>query len=82
MVAAVTMATSTLGPRTRQTHPVCLGIIKEVGPVGVGLHVPELKQLPEAQQQDVLTDLRQTPTKIPKMSYEDKEMIHCSPLLK
>lgn len=50
------MATAAFGP---QTHPVCLGIIKEVGPVGVGLHVSELKQLPEAQLQDVLTDLGQ-----------------------
>lgn len=36
---------------------MCLWIIEEVGPVGVSLHVPELKQLPEAQHQDVLTDL-------------------------
>ena len=36
---------------------MCLRIIEEVGPVGVRLHVPELKQLSEAQLQDVLTDL-------------------------
>lgn len=34
-----------------------LRVVEEVGPVGVGLHVPELKQLPEAQHQDVLADL-------------------------
>ncbi len=44
------------------THPVRLWIIEEVGPVWVSLHVPELKQLSEAQCQDVLTDLRQKET--------------------
>lgn len=41
------------------THPVRLRVVEKVGPVGVGLHVPELKQLPEAQHQDVLADLKQ-----------------------
>lgn len=41
------------------THPVRLWVVEEVGPVRVRLHEPELKQLPEAQHQDVLTDLRQ-----------------------
>lgn len=41
---------------------MCLWVVEEVGPVGVGLHVPELKQLPEAQHQDVVTDLRQKQT--------------------
>lgn len=36
-----------------------LRVVEEVGPVGVSLHVPELKQLPEAQHQDVLADLKQ-----------------------
>lgn len=36
-----------------------LRVVEEVRPVGVGLHVPELKQLPEAQHQDVLADLKQ-----------------------
>lgn len=40
------------------THPVRLWVVEEVGPVGVRLHEPELKQLLEAQHQDVLTDLR------------------------
>lgn len=40
-------------------HPVRLRVVEEVGPVGVSLHVPELKQLPEAQHQDVLADLKQ-----------------------
>lgn len=30
----------------RQTHPVSLWVVEEVGPVGVSLHVSELKQLP------------------------------------
>lgn len=41
----------------RQTHPVCLRVVEEVGPVGVRLHVSELKQLPQTQLQDILTDL-------------------------
>ena len=40
-----------------RTHPVRLWIIEEVGPVGIGLHVPELKKLSEAQKQDVLANL-------------------------
>lgn len=46
----------------RQTHPVCLWIIEEVGPVRISLHVPELEELPEAQHQDVLADLTQEQT--------------------
>ena len=42
---------------------MCLWIVEEVGPVWVSLHVPELKQLSEAQCQDVLTDLRQKQTR-------------------
>lgn len=34
-------------------------IVEEVGPVWIRLHVPELKQLSEAQEQDVLADLRE-----------------------
>ena len=41
----------------RQTHPVCLRVVEEVGPVGVSLHVSELKQLPQTQLQDILTEL-------------------------
>lgn len=40
-----------------QAYLVQLWVIEEVGPVGVSLHVPELKQLPQAQHQDVVTDL-------------------------
>lgn len=42
------------------TDPVGLGVEEEVGPVWVGLHVSELKQLPQAQDQDLLTDLKDT----------------------
>ncbi|TNN38659.1 hypothetical protein EYF80_051176 [Liparis tanakae] len=42
-----------------RTHPVRLRVVEEVGPVGVGLHESELKQLPEAQQQDVVADLEE-----------------------
>ena len=34
-----------------------LWVIEEVGPVWVSLHVPELKQLPQTQDQNVVTDL-------------------------
>ena len=44
-----------------------LWIIEEVRPVWVRLHEPELKQLSEAQQQDVLTDLKQTQSYINPM---------------
>lgn len=36
---------------------MCLWIEEEIRPVGIRLHVPELKQLPETQHQDLLTDL-------------------------
>lgn len=35
-----------------------LWVIEEVGPVGISLHVPEFKQFPQAEDEDVLTDLR------------------------
>ena len=38
-------------------HLVQLRVIEEVGPVGVRLHEVELKQLPQAQYQDVVADL-------------------------
>lgn len=40
-----------------RAYLVQLWVIEEVGPVGVSLHVPELKQLPQTQHQDVVTDL-------------------------
>lgn len=46
-----------------QAYLVQLWVIEEVGPVGVGLHVPELEQLPQAQHQDVVADLEQGETR-------------------
>lgn len=43
---------------------MCLRIVEEVGPVRVRLHVSELKQLSEAQRQDVVTDLTHKDTEI------------------
>lgn len=39
------------------TYLVQLWVIEEVRPVWVSLHVPELKQLPQTKDQDVVTDL-------------------------
>lgn len=39
------------------TYPVGLWIIKEIGPVGIRLHVSELEELPQTQGQDILADL-------------------------
>lgn len=38
-------------------HLVLLRVVEEVGPVGVCLHEVELKELPQAQNQDVVADL-------------------------
>ena len=38
-------------------HLVILSIVEEVRPVGVCLHEPELKQLPQTQLQDFEADL-------------------------
>lgn len=38
-------------------HLVGVRVVEEVGPVWIRLHEPELKQLPEAQLEDVETDL-------------------------
>lgn len=48
------------------TYPVCLWIKKEVGPVWISLHVPELKELPQAQFQNLLTDLEEADESIMK----------------
>lgn len=40
------------------SHLVRVGVVKEVGPVRIRLHEPELKQLPETQLQDVGADLQ------------------------
>lgn len=43
-------------------HLVCVGVVKEVGPVWIRLHEPELKQLPQTQLQDVGADLQHRET--------------------
>lgn len=40
-----------------KTDLVSLRVEEEVGPVWIGLHVSELKKLPQAQTQDLLADL-------------------------
>lgn len=44
-------------PKVQESHLVLLRVIKEIGPVGVSLHDMELKQLPQAQHQNVVADL-------------------------
>lgn len=39
-------------------HLVRVGVVEKVGPVGIRLHEPELKQLSETQLQDVEADLQ------------------------
>lgn len=51
-----------------------LRIIEEVGPVWVGLHVPELEQLSDTQSQDVEADLKEKKTKVYIHSAEKKHM--------
>ena len=46
------------GERCCCPHLVGLGVVEEVGPVGIRLHEPELKQLPETQLQDAEADLQ------------------------
>lgn len=54
-----------------------LWIIEEVGPVWVGLHVPELEQLSDTQSQDVEADLKEK-TKVYIQSAEKKHMPDCT----
>lgn len=48
----------------RCTDLVSLRIEEEVGPVWIRLHVAELKQLPQAQDQDLLTNLGKVKMKV------------------
>lgn len=50
-------ALSSRGHVALLTHLVGLRIVEEIGPVWVRLHEPELKELPEAQLEDVEGDL-------------------------
>uniref|UniRef100_A0A8D3AM74 Uncharacterized protein n=1 Tax=Scophthalmus maximus TaxID=52904 RepID=A0A8D3AM74_SCOMX len=54
-----------------RTDLVSLWIKEEVGPVRIGLHVSELKQLPQAQVQDLLTNLTEEKRKGAEESRED-----------
>lgn len=42
---------------------MCLWVIEEVGPVGISLHEAELKKFPQAQNEDLFTDLEEQPKK-------------------
>lgn len=53
-----------LNKGNRHTDFVSLGIKEEVGPVWISLHESELKKLPQAQRQDVLTNLRERNTTV------------------